>query len=162
MSSRLWRKCFCSENTGRGSGIKVSSVSFHTPWGKQLWFLSSLLPENVFVQRSPLSSPTHFPSEVCPFHTFQNYSDGLFSSSPFSPSSQSWVSVSSGLVVAHLWRVTVVFCRVTRTSPSSISVTTNISRVGPVTKMECFRKTPVQGYSREIFRDMMWSFGFVC
>lgn len=52
--------------------------------------------------------------------------------------SQPGVSVSSGLAVAHLWRVTVVLCRVTRTSPSSISVTTNISRVGPETKMECF------------------------
>lgn len=47
--------------------------------------------------------------------------------------------------VAHLWRVTVVFCRVTRTSPSSISVTTNISRVGPETKMECFLKTTSPG-----------------
>lgn len=157
MSSRLWRKCFCSENTGRGSGIKVSSVSFHMPRGKQFWFLSSLLPENVFVQRSPLSSPTHFPSEVCPFHTFQNYSDGFFSSAPFSPSSQSWVSVSSGLEVAHLWRVTVVFCRVTRTSPSSISVTTNISRVGPETKMECFLKTTSPGLLKINFlwRDVM-------
>lgn len=30
MSSHLWRKCFCSESTGRGSGIKANSVLFHT------------------------------------------------------------------------------------------------------------------------------------
>lgn len=107
-------------------------------------------------------SPTHFPSEVCSFHTFQNYSDGFFSSSPFSPSSQSWVSVSSGLVVAHLWRVTVVFGQVTRTSPSSPSITINISRVGPRPKWNASLRRPVQGYSRGIFCDMMWWFGFVC
>lgn len=76
MSFHLWRKCFCSESAGRGSGIKANSCFVPHTRGKNNSYIGGFYSLGIpLFQLSPLLKPTHLPLWSLPFYTSQNSID---------------------------------------------------------------------------------------